>query len=97
MANSYLTRILTRKIITEDEILHNLYMSKYVQQNMSIYKYNHSKQTFHPFMPLVSSYIPDNIRKPLVFLTFSGGIERDQGHEMGRRLNQVKMVSYRRI
>ena len=31
MANSYLTNIHTRKIITENVIFHNLYMSKYVQ------------------------------------------------------------------
>ena len=36
MANSYLTNIHTRKIITENVIFHNLYMSKYVQQNKSM-------------------------------------------------------------
>ena len=33
------------------------------------------------FMALVSFYTPENIRKILLFL-FSGGIERDQWHEM---------------
>ena len=31
MAKSYLTNIHTRKIIAENVIFHNLYMSKYVQ------------------------------------------------------------------
>ena len=36
------------------------------------------------FMPLISSDTPpENIRKPEVFLMFSGDIKRDQWHEMG--------------
>ena len=34
-------------------------------------------------MPLVSFDTPENIRKPKVFLCFSGDIKRDQWHEMG--------------
>ena len=35
------------------------------------------------FMPLVSFYTPSKHQKTSGFLTFSGGIERDQWHEMG--------------
>ena len=36
-----------------------------------------------PFMPLASIYTPWKHKKTGDFLMFSGGIERDQWHEMG--------------
>ena len=38
-------------------------------------------------MPLVSFYAPLKHPKTIDFLIFSGGIERDQWHEMGQVLN----------
>ena len=39
--------------------------------------------TLTHFMPLVSFYIPWKLQKTRGFLMFSGGIEKDQWHEMG--------------
>ena len=35
------------------------------------------------FIPLTSFYIPGKHQKTFEFLPFSGGIEKDQWHEMG--------------
>ena len=40
---------------------------------------NHNKSLTH-FTPLVSFYTPENIRKPVFFLMFSGGIDREQNN-----------------
>ena len=39
--------------------------------------------TLTHFMPLASFYIPWKLQKTRGFLMFSGGIEKDQWHEMG--------------
>ena len=38
MANIYLTNIHTRKLIAENVILHNLYISKYVQLKKNVFQ-----------------------------------------------------------
>ena len=44
---------------------------------------NHNSIFLAHFMPLVSFYTPRKRQKTKDFLMFSGGIERDQWHEMG--------------
>ena len=42
-----------------------------------------SQYTLIHFMPLVSFYTPSKHQKTYGFLMFSGGVERDQWHELG--------------
>ena len=47
------------------------------------FQVNVSRITLTHFIPLVSFYTPWKHRKAFGFVVFSGGIERDQLHEMG--------------
>ena len=52
------------------------------QLNFSRDELNSLSFLFH-FMPLISFYAPRKHQKTRVFLVFSGGIARNQWHEMG--------------
>ena len=43
-------------------------------------------------MPLVPFYVPEYIKKRLVLLLLSEGIERDQWHEMGKQRSRVTVT-----
>ena len=43
-------------------------------------------------MPLVPFYVPEYIKKRLVLLLLSEGIERDQWHEIGKQRSRVAVT-----